>query len=161
METPAEYAHIKGWGIDADPRNDPTYPMKQSSNAEHSGYNWERPSQQVIDTEVHHSIERPNISAVYGTSVEPTGLSGMIRRAAFHQSENEYGHWLPLLLADRVNVVEGILDDVAHGHIPNIYVEKGLRADWEYDRENLLTKVAIGVGIVTLAVVYLRRQHND
>ena len=23
-----KFAHIKGWGIDADPENEPTYPMK-------------------------------------------------------------------------------------------------------------------------------------
>ena len=107
-----ERTDIPGWGIDADPENDPTYPMKQRTNEEHEGYSWDRPTQQSVDVEILHSNERPNVTAVFGTSTPPSGLSGAIRRFAFKHSENEYSHWLPLLLADRVNVVEGIIDDL-------------------------------------------------
>lgn len=157
--TPEKYAHIKGWGIDADPKNDPTYPIKHRTNEEHKGYSWDRPTQQPIDIEVLHSIERPNISAVFGTSVPPSGLSGMIRRFAFRYSENSYLHWLPLLLADRVNVVEGIVDDFAQGHVPNIFAEKGYVAEWKYDKTGLLTKMAVAAAVVAAAVVLTRR--ND
>jgi hypothetical protein len=51
----------------------------------------------------------------------------MIRRLAFKYSESSYGHWLPLMLADRVNVVEGVLDDLAHGHVPNLSTSSGGR----------------------------------
>jgi hypothetical protein len=112
-----DYTQIKGWGIDADPKNDPTYPMKHRTNEEHKGYSWERPTQQPIDIEVLHSIERPNVTAVFGTSIPPSGLSGMIRRFAFKYSENSYLHWLPLLLADRVNVVEGLVEDISEGKV--------------------------------------------
>src|SRR5688500_321461 len=105
-----KYSHIKGWGIDADPDNDPTYPIKHRTNAEHNGYSWERPTLQPVDQEVLHSIERPNITSVFGTSLPPKGLSGWIRRWAFRYSESSYAHWLPLQLADRVNVIEGIID---------------------------------------------------
>ena len=44
----------------------------------------------------------------------------MIRRIAFRYSESSYGHWLPLMLADRVSVVEGVLGDLKHGHVPNV-----------------------------------------
>jgi hypothetical protein len=36
--TPVDTSRIKGWGVDADPRNDPTYPMKRRDNGEHAGY---------------------------------------------------------------------------------------------------------------------------
>jgi len=155
------YSHIKGWGIDADPKNDPTYPMRKRSNDNHEGYSWDRPTQQPIDIEVHHSIERPNVSAVFGTAVPPSGLSGMIRRLAFKKSENDYGHWLPLMLADRVNVVEGILEDFAKGKVPNIFMEKGLNADWKHNRASLLTKIAIGAVLVAGAVAYFSREDED
>src|SRR5690606_20777024 len=103
----------------------PTHPIKHRNDAEHDDYSWERPSQQPIDIEVQHSIERPNVSAVFGTAAPPSGLSGMIRRFAFRKSENDYGHWLPLLLADRVNMVEGLVSDIAHGKFPNYFAEKG------------------------------------
>jgi hypothetical protein len=105
--TGKDFSHIKGWGIDADPKNDPTYPMKpHRTDAEQTGYSWERPTLQSETVEVLQSNERPNLTAVFGTSTPPSGLSGMIRRYAFKYSEGSWGHWIPLLLADRVNVGE-------------------------------------------------------
>lgn len=163
LEVPGEFRHIKGWGIDADPRNDPTYPMKQRSNREHAGYTWTRPPQQLLraGSEVHHSIERPNLSAVFGTAPGLPGvLSGLLRNLAFRKSENAYGHWLPLLLADRVNVVEGLLDDLRRGRLPNILEEKGMRAEWRYNREHLLAKLALTAGVAYLAYRHLSRHHD-
>ena len=74
--TPKDPSQIKGWGVDADPKNDPTYPMKNRNNGEHAGYNWKRPPQQPITIEVLHSNERPNVTSVFGTSTPPSGLSG-------------------------------------------------------------------------------------
>jgi len=159
-KTASDYAHIKGWGIDIDPKNDPTYPYKHRTNGEHAGYIRPDIPQQPIDVEVLHSNERPNVTAVFGTSTPPSGLSGMIRRFAFRYSENEYGHWLPLLLADRVNVVEGILDDLVHGHIPNIFVEKGGKADLKFNRSGLAKKALVGVALTTAAIVLLSRKKN-
>lgn len=159
-KTANDYAHIKGWGIDADPKNDPTYPYKHRTNGEHAGYIRPDIPQQPLDVEVLHSNERPNVTAVFGTSSPPSGLSGMIRRFAFRYSENEYGHWLPLLLADRVNVVEGILEDLTHGHIPNIFVEKGGKADWQFNRSGLAKKVLVGAAFATAAIVLLNRKKD-
>jgi hypothetical protein len=159
-KTPKDFSHIKGWGIDADPKNDPTYPMKHRTDAEQEGYSWERPTQQPINIEVLHSIERPNVTAVFGTSMPPSGLSGMIRRMAFKHSENSYLHWLPLLLADRVNVVEGVIDDFAHGKVPNIFAEKGWKADWEHNRTGLFQKVGVMALVATGAVLLLTRKKN-
>lgn len=157
----AKYAHILGWGIDADPKNDPTYPIKQRIDNEQKGYSWERPTQQSVDIEVLHSIERPNTSAVFGTSVPPSGLSGQIRRFAFRSSESEYGHWLPLLIADRVNVVEGIVDDFRQGRVPNIFAEKGMMADWKYNKKGLLKQVLITAAITTAVVTLLSRNNRS
>ncbi|WP_192823504.1 hypothetical protein [Rufibacter sp. LB8] len=153
MENLADkFTHIKGWGIDADPKNDPTYPMRKRSANDHGGLNWSRPTQQNNTVEVLHSTERPNLTAVYGTSTPPSGVSGMLRRFAFKHSENQYRHWLPLLLADRVNVVEGFLEDFKSGKVPNIFAEKGMKADLEHDRAGLAKKAAI-VGFAVAAVV--------
>ena len=162
-----DYSHIKGWGIDADPKNDPTYPMKQRTNEEHKGYTWDRPTQQAESVEVLHSNERPNLTAVFGTSSPPSGLSGMIRRFAFQYSENSYLHWLPLLLADRVNVVEGIIEDLSQGHFPNTFAEKGGKAVWEHNKKEIILKVAIGVALTAglaawaLADKKTRSQYDD
>ncbi len=155
-----DYAHIKGWGVDADPKNDPTYPMKRRNDGE-KGYSWERPPQQPIDIEVLRSIERPNVTATFGTSTPPSGLSGMIRRLAFKYSESSYGHWLPLMLADRVNVVEGILDDLKRGRVPNIFAELGWKAEWKHSRRSLVRRVLVGAVVVSVAVAYLRSRKDD
>jgi hypothetical protein len=147
---------VPGWGIDADPENDPTYPMKpHRTDLEQTGYSWERPTQQPIDVEILHSNERPNVSAVFGTASPPSGLSGMIRRWAFRWSENEYNHWLPLILADRVNVVEGVLEDIAHGKFPNIWKEKGYNASWQHDRTSLILRLATFTAVAGGLVLWL------
>lgn len=142
---------VPGWGVDADPKNDPTYPIKHRTDAEHDGYSWQRPPQQPVDVEVLHSNERPNVSAVFGASTPPTGLSGMIRRYAFQYSESSYGHWLPLMLADRVNVVEGIVDDLSHGKVPNFWSEYGWNAEWQHNRTKFVGRLLIGAAVAAVA----------
>jgi hypothetical protein len=159
-KTVIDPARVKGWGVDADPKNDPTYPMKRRNNGEHAGYSWRRPAQQPVSVEVLHSNERPNVSATFGTSTPPAGLSGVIRREAFKYSESSYGHWLPLMLADRVGVVEGILADLAHGRIPNIFDELGWGAEWKHNRKNLLAGVLVGAVLTAAAVAFLRRRNS-
>lgn len=143
-QAPIDPSHVKGWGVDADPKNDPTYPMKHRNDGEHAGYRWERPPQQAAGPEILHSTERPNLPAVFGTSTPPAGLSGMLRRFAFQYSESSYGHWLPLMLADRVGEVEGILEDLGRGHVPNLPGELGWKAEWQHNRQGLIARVAAG-----------------
>lgn len=154
-------AQVKGWGVDADPKNDPTYPMKKRVAGEHAGYSWERPPQQQVAVEVLHSNERPNLTAAFGTSTPPAGLSGMIRRAAFKYSENSYGHWVPLMLADRVGMVEGVLDDLGRGRVPNVFGELGWKAEWKHNRKSLVTRILVGAALTSAAVVYLRSRKDD
>ena len=151
-------SQLPGWNIDNDPENDPTYPMRTRTADDHKGYTWERPTMQPVNIEVLQSIERPGITAVFGTSVPPSGLSGAIRRFAFKYSESNYLHWLPLLFADRVNVVEGVLGDLAHGKLPNIWAEKGYNIQWKYDRAGMLQKIAAAALVTTAAVVFFTRK---
>jgi|SRR5215210_153364 len=151
-------SQIKGWGVDADPKNDPTYPMRHRTDGEHEGYSWERPSQQPPTAEVLRSIERPNLTAVFGTSTPPSGPSGSLRRFAFRYSESSYGHWLPLMLADRVGVAEGVVDDLRQGHVPNVFAERGWKAEWRHNRVSLIGRILLRVGIISAAVLYLRRR---
>ena len=159
--TAKDPSQIKGWGVDADPNNDPTYPMKNRNDGEHAGYSWERPPQQPITVEVLHSNERPDLTSVFGTSTPPSGLSGMIRRFAFGYSESSYGHWLPLMLADRVSVVEGLLDDLKQGHVPNVFAERGWKAEWNLNRTSLVRRIVVRVVLVAAAVAYFRSGRTD
>ena len=152
--TEKDPSQIEGQGVDADPNNDPTYPMKHRTDGEHAGYAWERPQQQPISVEVLHSNERPDVTAVFGTSTPPSGPSGAIRRLAFRYSESSYGHWLPLMLADRVGVVEGYLEDLSRGHVPNVFAERGWKAEWKYNRISLVRRILVGAALGSAAVAY-------
>ncbi|MFN3405662.1 MAG: hypothetical protein ACK40G_16305 [Cytophagaceae bacterium] len=151
-----EHPEIKGWAVDANEKNDPTYPIKHRTNEEHKGYNWERPVQQPIIDKVFHSNERINITAVYGTSVQPSGLSGLIRKFAFRYGESSYGHWIPLIIADRINVIEGIMDDLSRGYLPNIFAERGFRASWKYNKKGVFKSLAkrMVIPAAVLAIVF-------
>ena len=156
-----EHSQINGWGVDADPKNDPTYPMKNRDDGEHAGYSWERPPQQPITVEVLHSNERSDLTSVFGTSTPPSGLSGSLRRVAFKYSESSYGHWLPLMLADRVGVVEGVLADLGRGRVPNVFAERGWKAEWEHNRTSLIGRILLIATLVSAVVAYLGKRKVD
>jgi hypothetical protein len=147
--------NIEGWGYDADADNNPTYPMKRYNGADHERMNYVKSVQQPKNIEILHSNERPSVTRVFGTSTPPNGLSGALRRYAFKFSEGSSGHWLTLMLADRVNVVEGIVDDLKHGHIPNIFAERGWSAEWKYNRKAMVKKVATGVAVTAAVILFL------
>jgi len=150
-------AAIPGWGIDADPNNNPTYPMRHVEN-QTRGLSWPRPAQQQPDVEILQSIEYNRRPAVVGTSTPPSGLSGMIRRLAFRRSESDWWHWLLLMGADRINVVEGVVQDLARGTVPNIPAEMGVRAEWQHNKKGLATKVGVGVALGAVLVFALSRR---
>ncbi|MXP42487.1 hypothetical protein GRI75_12635 [Altererythrobacter soli] len=155
--TPVDTSKIAGWGVDADPENDPTYPYRDRSRDHGLSTDWQRPTQQRSDVEVLQSIEYKHFPAVYGTTVPPRGVSGAIRRAAFRWSESHWLHWLMLMGADRVNVVEGLVEDLARGKVPNVPAEMGARAEWEHNRQGFLTKAAVFAGVSAGVVLLFRR----
>jgi hypothetical protein len=146
---------VVGWGVDADPENDPTYPIRDRSQDDNGGMNWVRPPQQPVTVEVLHSIERPDVTAVFGTSTPPHGLSGMIRRIAFKRSESKWSHWLMLLFADRINVVEGIFQDFGRGRIPNIPAEMGIRSELKHNRNGFYKKLAVALAVFVALIVII------
>jgi hypothetical protein len=150
--------NIPGWGMDADPENDPTYPMKHSNGADHERIHYEKAPQQHYQGEVFHSIERPGITRVFGTSTPPAGLSGAIRRYAYKYSEATATHWMTLILADRVDVVQGIINDLKHGIVPNVFAEMGWGAMWKYDRKGMIRRIATTALIATVAIAMLSRK---
>jgi hypothetical protein len=141
--------------MDADPENEPTYPMKNYTGDDHHRINYELSEQQPQTVEILMSAERPAITRVFGTTVPPSGLSGKIRRYAFQHSEDRYRHWIPLILADRLNMVEGLIEDIKGGKFPDLIKERGLAVEWKYNKAGLIKKagtLAIA-GLVVLAIL--------
>ena len=150
----ANTSAIIGWGVDADPNNDPTYPMRNQLGDRGLTRQWNRPPVQQPHVEILQSIEHVRQPAVVGTSTPPKGLSGMMRRAAFRWSESNWLHWLILMGADRINVVEGVMSDLRHGHIPNIPAEMGIRSELKFNRSGFVRKMLI-TAVVVVAVIAL------
>ena len=157
----SDYQHIPGWGMDADAENDPTYPMKHNTGADHQRLNYERAPQQRVDVEILQSVERPAITRVFGTSTPPSGLSGLIRRFAYKKySENIPAHWMTLILADKINVVEGLIDDFKKGTVPNLWVEKGWRSEWRTNREGVIKNVAVATLAATAVFLIMSQRRK-
>ncbi len=150
-----KFSHIKGWGIDADPENEPNYPYKIYTGDDHKRLNWERPPQQEETVELLQSTEHLRTPAVFGTVAPPSGLSGALRRQAFKYSENMLRHWLMLIFADRVDVVEGLLSDVATGKIPRVKKERGFDALTEHNKKLLLKRAAFRGAIYGAAIAFI------
>jgi hypothetical protein len=157
--TREQLSHIQGWGADLDHKNRPGIPMERTPPRFIHAHEGKLP-QQPETVEVLVSTERPGITPIFGTAQPPKGLSGMIRRAAFRWSENDMRHWLLLLAADRVNVVEGIGEDLARGKVPNVLGEMGIKAEWEHNRAGLMKKAVIAGAVLGTAVYLLRRRER-
>jgi hypothetical protein len=153
----ADFSHIKGWGADLDPANRPAYPMERTP-PRLEGLHWQDIEDQPLRIKVYHSIERPGITPVFGTSTPPSGISGRIRDVAYGFSENDVRHWMLLLLADRVNVVEGIGQDLMSGRIPNVFAEMGIKAELRYNRAGLIRKAAVTSAVIGVGYFLLKRR---
>jgi len=149
---------IQGWGADLDRANRPAVPMERMPQRLDVPEGELTP--QPRDIEVFVSPERPGITPLFGTSAPPRGLSGLLRRIAYKGTENDIRHWLMLLLADRVDMVEGIGEDLAHGKVPNVLAEMGIKAEWEHNKAGLVRKVAIGAAVAGVAWYLLKRRRS-
>jgi hypothetical protein len=102
-------ARIPGWGADLDPKDRPAVP-RERFDPTLSGAHWELPERQPEHRPRERSIEHASLTPVFGTACPPRGMSGVLRRQAYRRySEARAAHWLLLLGADRVDVVESAL----------------------------------------------------
>jgi hypothetical protein len=148
---------IPGWGSDLDHKNRPAIPMERTP-PRFIHVPQGQPVQQAQTVEVFCSPERPGITPIFGTAQPPKWLSGAIRRLAYKLPENDLRHWLMLLAADRVNMVEGIVDDLRQGHVPNVLGEMGIRAELRHNPAGLVRKALVTTAVVGGIMVLLKRR---
>lgn len=160
---PTDYHQVLGWGVDLDPKNRPMFPRERHSdvkNVRGKVRYWQVPHQKV-----HVSIEHPNITPVFGTASPPKGLSGLLRNYAYHYSEGTNRHWMTLVIADRIDVIESLISDALRGRPDNIVREKGWAANWKHaetsDRAKYLAVGAAIFGGIALAVLAKRALRED
>ncbi|MET0480964.1 MAG: hypothetical protein ABWY23_03680 [Mycetocola sp.] len=102
-------ARIPGWGADLDPKDRPAVPRERFDPGA-TGAHWDFPDRQPEKWPRERSVEHKMLTPVFGTTVPPRGLSGVLRKYAYREySEGQAAHWLILLAADRVDAVESHL----------------------------------------------------
>lgn len=151
------FAHIAGWGVDLDHQNRPAYPMERTPPRIDSV---QAPEQQLETVNILCSNERSTITPVFGSSVPPSGISGKFRQWAFSYSENDIRHWLILLLADRINMVEGIASDLKRGHLPNLIAETGIKSAFKYNRPATVKKTLVVASVIGLGLYLVMRKKD-
>ena len=120
-------ATIPGWGVDADPKDRPSYPKEMLTTD--TGAHWDFPERMDGWETREHSIEHLMVPPVFGTAVPLKGLSGAMRRMAYRYGEGRARHWLMLIAADRVDVLESRFTALAHGRPDNLIAESGVMAE--------------------------------
>jgi hypothetical protein len=123
---------IPGWGADLDPANRPSVPKLKYDPAA-TGAHWIFPERQEFDGFREKSIEHEMLTPVFGTSVPLKGLSGVIRRYSYARfSEGRAAHWLLLIGADRVDVLESRVTALFAGKPDNPITETGIRSEFTH-----------------------------
>ena len=100
------------------------------------------------------------MTPLFGTPQPPSGVSEMLRRAAFKFSESDLRHWMILLFADRVNMVEGLGSDLMRGHVSNLFAEMGGRAKFKHNREAAVQKAVVVSAVAALSLLLWQRSRN-
>ena len=153
-------SEINGWGSDLSPEVRPGVPRDKKPELGAEVLYADMP-RQVPRIRIHKSTEHGRLTPVFGTSCPPSGVSGRMRDAAYRYSEGKFQRWLTLLLADRVNVVEDVLGDLARLRVPNIVREMGLRSEWRYNRQGVLRKAAVAAVCIAFLLAYSRRRRRQ
>ena len=96
---------IPGYGADADPSKRPGYPreLRPQLRGDAKG----PPERMHTDVKVFkHGQPARKMPPVFGTAQPPKGLSGALRAFAYKYPDHWTRHWMVLLAADRVDVLE-------------------------------------------------------
>jgi hypothetical protein len=121
-------ARIKGWGADLNPADRPAVPKERFNLA--NGSHWTFPERQPETYRREKSTEHKFMTPVFGTSCPPRGISGVIRRWAYASfSEGQTMHWMLLVLADRIDVIESRLKALVTGKPDILIKEAGLTVE--------------------------------
>ncbi len=150
---------IAGWGSDMDSARRPGVPRDKAPDIGTETLYPPIP-RQIPRSTIHKSTEHGKLTPVFGTSCPPSGLSGRMRDFAYHYSEGRMLRWLTLMAADRVNMVEDLFNDLAHGRVPNIPKEMGLKSELRYNARGFAKKVAITGVAVALLTAYVKSRRR-
>lgn len=119
---------IPGWGVDLGYDDRPAVPMEDFDPGA-TGAHWRFPERQPERWPRERSPEHGMLTPVFGTACPPRGVSGAIRKYAYTLGEGKSSHWLLLMAADRVDVLEGAVESALRGRPDNPVTETGVVAE--------------------------------
>ncbi|MDQ3031552.1 MAG: hypothetical protein M3Y87_03985 [Myxococcota bacterium] len=96
-------SHIIGHGADADPSKRPGIPRETEPRMAPGAI---EPERQQSYVRVLQDRANDTMPPVYGTAQPPKALSGAMRKLAYGYPAHWTRHWMLLLVADRVDVME-------------------------------------------------------
>jgi hypothetical protein len=56
--------------------------------------------------------------------------------------------------------VEGVLGDLKNGHVPNVFSERGWKAEWKHNRISLVRRILAGVVLIFAVAYFGNRRAN-
>ena len=148
-------ARIAGWGSDLDPATRPGVPRDGAPDigAERLYIDV---TPQVPPHRIHKSTEHAQLTPVFGTSCPPRGLSGRLRDTGYKFSEGRLARWMTLMLADRVDMFEGLVHDFVRLRPPNVIRETGDATEWRYNRKGVIKAATVSAVLIGAALLLVR-----
>lgn len=115
----------------------PGVPMEKDPPEPAGNAHWLTPDKMEDPGYVLKRAGLDELTPVFGTSVPPRGLSGLMRKSAYDIPEHYTTHWLLLLAADRVDVLE----DRLKRYLPFVALAGGIYLALRPRRKTLLQRL--------------------
>jgi hypothetical protein len=129
--------NIPGWGVDLSYDERTAVPMEDFDPGA-TGAHWDFPERQPEKWPREMSPEHGMLTPVFGTACPPRGISGAIRKYAYTLGEGKTSHWMLLMAADRIDVIESSVEAAVRGEPDNPLSESGVVA--EFTRHGLRSR---------------------
>jgi hypothetical protein len=94
---------------DASPKARPGVPAERATPEPVANAHWVEPPRQTPRGKELKDVDRPELTATFGTGQPPRGLSGLLRKRAYRIPDYRARRWMLLLLADRIDAIESLI----------------------------------------------------
>jgi len=94
-------------GADRSPEARPGVPRESAPHPIGAAH-WAYPEQQPLDRAVQIRLGIVCPTPVFSTALPPRGPSGALRRLAYRIPDHRIPHWILLLLADRIDMIQNL-----------------------------------------------------
>jgi len=121
---------VPGWGLDLNYDERTAVPMEDFDPGA-TGAHWDFPERQPEKWPREMSPEHGMLPPVFGTACPPRGISGAIRKYAYTLGEGKTSHWMLLMAADRIDVIESSVEAAVRGEPDNPLSESGVIAEFK------------------------------